>query len=201
MLTPRSSPNGQVRGSAGGVHRDGRRWSRGVRTGYNSNSTPALAGYARPIMNYFAIAAQIHTRKDSIPLPICTFTINNNTAIHLAYDPSIWQITTNDAVEKFGLPDLRPTLAAFLNKEKAMGPSAIHPIGGQRRVSDDCPLPFTELQVWFKVQIQNTEFHDPNMFSHHKHFSACHQIGIGPLDIMTQQLSITIQHPNGPKVA
>ena len=129
----------------------------------DSNSTPTSAGYAHPITNYFAIAAQIRTRKDLIPLPIHTFTINNNTAIHLAYDPSIRQITVDDAVETFGLPDLCPALATFLNKEKAMEPSAIHPIGGQCRVSDDCPLPFTELQVCFKVWIQNTEFHNPNM--------------------------------------
>ena len=129
----------------------------------NDDSTPTSPGYVRPVTNYFAITAQLRTGdQDLIPLPIRTFTINNNTAIHLTYSPSIWWITINDAAEKFGLPDLCPALADFLNKEAAIGPYALHTIGGQRRTLNNCPLPFTELQVWFKVWVQNTEFHDPN---------------------------------------
>lgn len=126
---------------------------------HGNDSTPTSSGYARPITNYFSIAAQLRTKNDSVPLPLRTFTIDS-TAIHLAYDPSIRRIAIDDAAERFGLSDLRPALADFLNKERAAGPSAVHPVGGQRRASSHCSLPFTELQVWFKVRVQNTEFHD-----------------------------------------
>ena len=66
-----------------------------------------------------------------IPLPLCTFSVNNNTAIHPAYDPSIQQITINDTAERYGLPDLCPALVDFLNREKACDPGAVHPIGRQ----------------------------------------------------------------------
>ena len=48
--------------------------------------TPVAPGYAHPITNYFAAAAQLCTKKvGTIPLPLRTFSVNNNTAIHLAY--------------------------------------------------------------------------------------------------------------------
>ena len=71
--------------------------------------TPVAPGYACPITNYFTIATQLCLKKACvIPLPLCMFSVNNNTAIHLAYDPSIWWITINDAAERYGLPDLYP---------------------------------------------------------------------------------------------
>jgi len=69
----------------------------------------------------------------------------------------------DDAAEKYGLPDLRPALADFLNREKACGPDTVDPIGGQRRASSVSSLPFDEIQVWFKVRVQNTEFGDPSI--------------------------------------
>ena len=36
----------------------------------------------------------------------------------------------------------------------------MHPIGRQRRALSTSLLPFNEVQVWFKVQVQNTEFDD-----------------------------------------
>ena len=126
--------------------------------------TPVAPGYARPITNYFAAAAQLCTKKvGTIPLPLRTFSVNNNTAIHLAYDPSIRRITINDTTEKYDLPDLRSALVDFLNREKAYGPDIVHPIGGQRRASSASSLPFNEVQVWFKVRVQNTEFDDPGV--------------------------------------
>jgi len=85
--------------------------------------TPLSPGYAHPITNYFTIAAQLCTKNaDTIPLPLRMFSVNNNTAIHLGYDPSIRRMIIDDAAEKYGLPDLRPALADFLNREKACGP-------------------------------------------------------------------------------
>lgn len=96
------------------------------------NRTPLSPGYACPITNYFTIAAQLCMKNaDMIPLLLCTFSVNNNTAIHLGYDLSIWRMIIDDAAEKYGLPDLWSALADFLNREKACGPDTVHPIGGQ----------------------------------------------------------------------
>ena len=125
---------------------------------------PMSPGYAHPIMNYFTITTQLcMTKADMIPLPLRTFSVNNNMAIHLAYNPSIQWIIINDTAEKYGLPDLVPALTDFLNKEKACGPSAVHSVGGQRRASTTSSLPFNEAQVWFKVQVQNTKFDNPSI--------------------------------------
>ena len=93
---------------------------------------PVSPGYAHHITNYFAIAAHLgKTKANTIPLPLRTFSVNNNTAIHLAYNLSIQRMTINDTAVKYGLPDLLPALANFLNKEKACGPGAVYSIGGQ----------------------------------------------------------------------
>ena len=129
-----------------------------------TDSIPVSPGYARPITNYFAIAAHLcKTKANTIPLPLRTFSVNNNTAIHLAYSPSIRRMAINDVAEKYGLPDLLPALADFLNKEKACGPGAVHSIGGQRRASATSSLPFKEVQTWFKVRVQTTEFDNPSV--------------------------------------
>ena len=129
-----------------------------------ADPTPVSPSYARPITNYFTIATQLYkTKADTIPLPLRTFLVNNNTAIHLTYNPSIRWITINDIAEKYCLPDLLPALTDFLNKEKACGPGAVHSIGGQRRASTTSSLPFNEAQVWFKVRVQNTEFDNPGV--------------------------------------
>ncbi|KAG1796320.1 uncharacterized protein HD556DRAFT_1431393 [Suillus plorans] len=36
----------------------------------------------------------------------------------------------------------------------------IHPLGGARRAGSNTSLPFEKLQIWFKLQLQDTEFHD-----------------------------------------
>jgi hypothetical protein len=63
-------------------------------------------GHLRQITNYFAIA-QISLLKPigSIPLPLRSFVVGR-VAFHLAYDPSIQNITVDDVAIKFGLPDL-----------------------------------------------------------------------------------------------
>ena len=99
---------------------------------FGTDITPVAPGYAHPITNYFTITTQLCLKKAHvIPLPLHMFSVNNNTAIHLAYDPSIQRITINDAAERYGLPDLCLALVDFLNREKACDPGAVHPIGGQ----------------------------------------------------------------------
>ena len=117
-------------------------------------------GLARPITNYFAIATCLAAKDPgSIPIPLRSF-MAGGTAINLSYDPSLRCISIDDVAEKFGLPDLRVALAHYLHCEQSYGSSYSHPIGGRRRGTSHPALPFTNVQVWFKVRLQNTAVHD-----------------------------------------
>ncbi|KAG1729418.1 hypothetical protein EDD22DRAFT_960913 [Suillus occidentalis] len=117
-------------------------------------------GHSRPTTNYFEIAKVLqHREAGTVPVPLRSFVIER-TAFHLAYDPSIRNISVDDAAIKFGLPDLRPAIADFLRREDTHGRDHIHTIGGARRAGPTTPLPFDKLQVWFKLRLQDTDFHD-----------------------------------------
>ncbi|KAG0694390.1 hypothetical protein DFH29DRAFT_1006389 [Suillus ampliporus] len=118
-------------------------------------------GQPRPITNYFSIAKILqHKEIGSVPIPLRSFIIGR-TALHLSYDPSIKIATIDEVAIMFSLPDLRPAIADFLHREVTHG-NQIHSIGGPRRALHDAELPFNNLQVWFKVRLQETNFHDPN---------------------------------------
>ncbi|KAG1887913.1 uncharacterized protein F5891DRAFT_1132056 [Suillus fuscotomentosus] len=122
-------------------------------------STSRQPGQPRPTTNYFVIAKMLQQREmGSVPVPLRTFVIGR-TAFHLAYDPSIRSITLDEVAIKFGLPDLRPAMADYLHREVTYS-NHIHSIGGPRRAGHNAELPFHKVQVWFKVRLQETEFHD-----------------------------------------
>ncbi|KAG1800382.1 uncharacterized protein HD556DRAFT_1430435 [Suillus plorans] len=117
-------------------------------------------GHPRPTTNYFEIAKVLrHREAGTVPVPLRSFVIER-TAFHLAYDPSIRNISVDDAAIKFGLPNLRPAIADFLRREDTHGRDHIHTIGGARRAGPTTPLPFDKLQVWFKLRLQDTDVHD-----------------------------------------
>ncbi|KAG1844743.1 hypothetical protein C8R48DRAFT_617756 [Suillus tomentosus] len=119
-------------------------------------------GQPRPITDYFSIAKILQQKEvGSVPVPLRSFVVGR-TALHLAYDPSIKNTTVDEVAIMFGLPDLRPAIADFLYREATYG-SHIHSIGGPRRAAHDAELPFDKVQVWFKVRLQETEFHDPHI--------------------------------------
>ncbi|KAG1738912.1 uncharacterized protein EDB91DRAFT_1237678 [Suillus paluster] len=96
-------------------------------------------GRSRPITNHFAIARVLqHKPVGSVPLPI----------------------TIDDVALKFGLPDLRLALSDFLHHEASFGHDHTHAIGGPRRAGPNSALPFEKVQVWFKLHLQDTEFHN-----------------------------------------
>ncbi|KAG2131050.1 hypothetical protein DEU56DRAFT_914584 [Suillus clintonianus] len=118
-------------------------------------------GQPRPITNYFSIAKILqHKEVRSVPHPLCSFIIGRM-ALHLSYNPSIKNATIDEVAIMFGLPDLQPAIADFLHCEVTHG-NHIHSIGGPRRALHDTELPFNNVQVWFKVQLQETNFHDPH---------------------------------------
>jgi hypothetical protein len=116
-------------------------------------------GQPHSITNYFVIANMLQQMEmGSVPVPLCTFVVGR-TAFHLAYEPSIRSVTLDEVVVKFGLPDLRPAMADFLHREVTHG-NCVYPIGGPRRARHNTELLFDKVQVWFKICLQETEFHD-----------------------------------------
>src|SRR6267154_362851 len=117
-------------------------------------------GHSHPITNHFAIAKLLqHKEVGMVPVPLRLFSVGC-TSFHLAYGPSIRTISVDNAALKFGLPDLRPAIADFLSREAAHGQDFVHTIGGARRAGPTASLPFEKLQVWFKLRLQDTDFHD-----------------------------------------
>ncbi|KAG1745488.1 uncharacterized protein EDB91DRAFT_1236361 [Suillus paluster] len=117
-------------------------------------------GHSCPIINYFAIAKLLQAREvGTVPVPLRSFSVGC-TSFHLTYEPSIRTISVDAAALKFGLPDLRPAIADFLSCEAAHGQDFVHIIRGARRAVPATSLPFEKLQVWFKLQLQDTDFHD-----------------------------------------
>ncbi|KAG1908717.1 uncharacterized protein F5891DRAFT_1124384 [Suillus fuscotomentosus] len=126
-------------------------------------ATIKCPGHLCPITNYFAIAKILqHKEVGTVLLPLCTFVIGH-TAYHLTYSPSIRSISINDAAIKFGLPDLRLAIADFLRREATHGQNYVHTIGGARRAGPTASLPFDKIQIWFKLRLQDTEFHDSSI--------------------------------------
>ncbi|KAG6369260.1 hypothetical protein JVT61DRAFT_15532 [Boletus reticuloceps] len=111
----------------------------------------------RPLPDLFAIAEALQSaRTGSVPHPPRTFT-SGGTAFRVNYDPSVNRIPIEKVAEIFNLPDLRPALADFFNR----GGMHLHSFGGQRRSPSDAHLPFNDLQIWYKVRVQQKLYHDP----------------------------------------
>jgi hypothetical protein len=90
--------------------------------------------------------------------PLRTFSIAN-VAFHLNQIPSFKQMSVNDVVEKFGLPDLCPALADFMHRY-APGDSITYAIGGRRRVAVPNDFNGAKVQVWSSVRMQSKSYHD-----------------------------------------
>ncbi|KAG1836785.1 hypothetical protein DFJ58DRAFT_846769 [Suillus subalutaceus] len=136
-------------------------------------------GRSRPITNYFTIAQVLqHKPVGSIPLPLRSF-VTGRIAFHLAYDPSIRNISIDDVTLKFNQPDLRPAQSDFLHHEVSSKCDHIHAIGGPRRARPNAVLPFEKVQVWFKLCLQDTEFMMFAIFDQSRLSIAHRQVNLG----------------------
>ncbi|KAJ7166605.1 hypothetical protein C8R46DRAFT_899136 [Mycena filopes] len=117
-----------------------------------------LSGTSRVLVDYFNESLLLAQGKfPNVPLPHRTFTaLTSGTAFHLSRDYNGRQMDVDSAATKFGLPDLRPALAAFLHRQH--GPRLA--IGGRRPSLPHHHLPFEKLEIWHNVRIQNHSFHD-----------------------------------------
>ncbi|KAG1841109.1 hypothetical protein DFJ58DRAFT_732561 [Suillus subalutaceus] len=153
----------------------------------------------RPVISYFAIARALQYRPlGSVPLPLRSFVVGR-TAFHIAYDASIRKISIDDVAIKFSLPDLRPAIADFIQREATCGDQHIHAIGGPRRGAHTDILPFDRVQVWFKVRLQETEFHDAHTIRPAQTLNCappCHPWNLGRYDTAIVQTSAGFSWPS-----
>ncbi|KAI6013667.1 hypothetical protein BKA83DRAFT_4063152, partial [Pisolithus microcarpus] len=113
----------------------------------------------RSVPDLFGIAERLRTAlPGSVPQPVHTFS-SGATALRINHQPSIKRISIDKAAELFDIPDLRGALADYLGRE---GPHArnFHSFGRQQRSPPDTHLPFSDLQVWYKVRLQQKSYHD-----------------------------------------
>ncbi|KAI6017756.1 hypothetical protein BKA83DRAFT_4058994, partial [Pisolithus microcarpus] len=113
----------------------------------------------RSVPDLFSIAERLRTAlPGSVPQPVCTFSLGA-TALRINHQPSIKHISIDKAAELFDILDLRGALADYLGHE---GPHArnFHSFGQQRRSPPDAHLPFSDLQVWYKLHLQQKSYHD-----------------------------------------
>ncbi|KAF8126203.1 hypothetical protein EV363DRAFT_1174760 [Boletus edulis] len=112
--------------------------------------------------DFFAVAAQCLASVTSYPRPLRTFSIGS-TAFCLNYDPSLRRVPIDNVATMFNLPDLCLALADYVKHEGKFAQN-LHKFG-PRRSGEGAYLPFTELQVWYKVRLQQKCYHDPSVIA------------------------------------
>ncbi|KAI6019356.1 hypothetical protein BKA83DRAFT_4057137 [Pisolithus microcarpus] len=108
--------------------------------------------------DFFDIAAKHVASTALSSSPLHTFT-RGLTAFHLNLRPSLHRLSVDSAAEKFAIPDLCSALGDFLALHSCDG-RRIRPFGRTRQSAQDTPLPFKYLQIWYKVHIQQRDYHD-----------------------------------------
>jgi len=68
----------------------------------------------------------------------------------------------NDAAQLFNLPDLRFALSDYIKKMDTNNSGHVSSIGGHRFATMDSPLPFTHIEIWTRLQVQNKAYHHPH---------------------------------------
>ncbi|KAI6012907.1 hypothetical protein BKA83DRAFT_4130711 [Pisolithus microcarpus] len=108
----------------------------------------------RSIPDLFSIAERLRTAlPGSVPQPVHMFSLGA-TALCINHQPSIKHISIDKAAELFDILDLRGALADYLGHE---GPHVqnFHSFGRQWHSPPDAHLPFSDLQVWYKVDVRH----------------------------------------------
>ncbi|KIK20935.1 hypothetical protein PISMIDRAFT_12681 [Pisolithus microcarpus 441] len=112
-----------------------------------------------PVPNFFTTAEQLRTAlPGSIPHPTRAFT-SGATALRVNYAPAIKSISIDKVAELFNLPDLQGALADYLDHEGAHAQN-FHSFGRQQCSPPDAHPPFRDLQIWYKVHLQQKSYHN-----------------------------------------
>jgi hypothetical protein len=113
-------------------------------------------------VDYFAKAADLEKAPPSGQVPQRqphTFS-TPQAAFHLNRDPS-FNMPINDIATLFNIPDLHEALSDYMQRISNTNDGYIRVLGGRRSVRGS-QLPFTHLQVWKKLRLQNKAYHYPH---------------------------------------
>lgn len=118
-----------------------------------NDSDPDQHRIGRKIPDYFARAkGLLNGSYPTAPRPYRTFAAKR-TAFHISRDPSLTNLTLDTAIETFQLFDLRNAIHHFLHcKLTGSEPTSRD---ARSTPSDINPLPFSRIQVWFKIRVQS----------------------------------------------
>ena len=111
--------------------------------------------------NFFEVAANVASKStigNSLP-PRTIVALAGLVAIHLNIEPMHHRPSIDKVAEEFELPDLRGVLADYVRCEGQPHQRKFHTFGGPRRSAPDVELPFSELQIWHKVCLQQRSYH------------------------------------------
>jgi hypothetical protein len=142
------------------------------------NPVTALLGKSLPShVDYFAKAADLKKVPPSGQVPhaqLHTFS-SPQAALHLNRDPS-FNMPINDIATLFNIPDLHEALSDYMQRISNANDGYIRVLGG-RRSARGSQLPFTHLQVWKKLRLQNKAYHYPHETLPSKTINACPPFG------------------------
>ncbi|KAF8120747.1 hypothetical protein EV363DRAFT_1188133 [Boletus edulis] len=111
----------------------------------------------RQSTNFFEVAH----RASNVDLPPRTITAGS-TAIHLNVEPIYRRQSIEEVARQYALPDLRAALADYVKRERRPSQRKFHTFGNARWSGPDADLPFSELQIWHKIRLQQKSYHLPN---------------------------------------
>ena len=80
---------------------------------------------------------------------------NHSSAFLVNLQPHHPQMDTTEAARLFRLPDLHPALGDYFSQQQSYTAR-----NGQRRSRSDCFLPFTQIHIWTKFQMQQYSTQD-----------------------------------------
>ncbi|KAF8414372.1 hypothetical protein L210DRAFT_3730324 [Boletus edulis BED1] len=106
--------------------------------------------------NYDSQICQTLDRDEKCRLFNTTITLSKQ-SIHMEEDDGLGLEPERD--DEFNLPDLRGALGDYLNREGTFTQN-FHTFGSMRRSPTNVPLPFNELQIWYKARLQQKSYYD-----------------------------------------
>ena len=111
----------------------------------------------RTLVSFFDLAKNEPMAGTSKPFRVFSA---GGTAFRFSRDPSVKSISISEAGHSVGIVDLEQAFFEFLDHLERHGDAAPKLCG--RRNNTFANLPFTSLQVWYRMRIQNRAFHYPH---------------------------------------
>jgi hypothetical protein len=126
------------------------------------DSVSNLSRPSRYLTDYFQVSSKL--KKGETPnacKPFRTFSVTT-TAFHLTHDANIHGATVDETAKLYGLDDLQPALADYLQQYHQQ-PAHIHQVAGWHIATANCQLPFEHLHVWHQLQMQSKSYHNEQL--------------------------------------